>query len=149
MGYNPQYILEYDPSELKEPMTVLILLSKHINKRRDPSDNSGLYSLHVFHNLLQIYNTALLDRVYYPENAIIWSPYVDHPHFLVRLEIKPNTNNKYTLVVSQNDKAFKMDYTLQIYSNIKMKLTQIPLHLQYKSSVKGEWSKDNSGGKYL
>lgn len=52
MGYNPQYILEYDPSELKEPMTVLILLSKHINKRRDPSDNSGLYSLHVFHNLL-------------------------------------------------------------------------------------------------
>lgn len=42
-----------------------------------------------------------------------------------------------------------MDYTLQIYSNIKMKLTQIPLHLQYKSSVKGEWNKDNSGGKYL
>lgn len=140
MGYNPQYILEYKPEELKESETVYILISKHMNKRRDPSDPSRLYSLHV-------YNDTLLDRIYYPENAVVWSPYVDHPHLLVRLKLNPK-KNRYILVVSQNDKSFDMDYTIQVYSHIEMTLTQIPYHLSKKMAVKGRWTKEESGGKY-
>jgi calpain-7 len=142
IGYNPQYRLVVDSrsSPAGKSSAVWILLSRHVTSHM-VGDGSGYLTIHVYNSVGDGGG-----RVYYPHDAKIRSTYTNNPHTLVRFDVPPGLF-KFQLVLSQYERCFDVDYTLNVYCMSPIGLERVPFTLPYcLPGVKGVWDEVSAGG---
>ncbi|XP_043462564.1 calpain-7-like [Leptopilina heterotoma] len=138
IGDNPQFSLEVLPNAQG---AVWILLTRHITDIADFRQNQEYISVLVYKNSGK--------RVYYPHDP---PPYIDgvrinSPHYLCKIKLGPNSDNKYTLVISQYEKTNTIYYTLRAYGTCPFKLRKIADPYRHmKEITNGEWKGITAGG---
>ncbi|XP_058130036.1 calpain-7-like [Anopheles ziemanni] len=136
VGDNPQFSLTVPAGR----GSVWILLTRHITSIEDFREN------HEYITVL-VYNSGG-KRVYYPTDP---PPYIDgvrinSPHYLCKIRLDPNSERRYTLVVSQYEKTATIYYSLRAYSRTKFELKQLGPRYQTVENLNGEWKGKTAGG---
>eukprot|EP00051_Salpingoeca_urceolata_P016024 m.210933 g.210933 ORF g.210933 m.210933 type:complete len:820 (-) comp18569_c1_seq2:225-2684(-) len=134
VGYNPQFFLNVD---VKEKATVWVLLSRHITTIADFAHNKEYITLHVFRSG---------HRVYYTEDAEIQGTKINSPHYLVKLPELPAGKHRFTLVVSQYEKANTLRYTLRTFSTASFQFGEVVDIYKHEKKITSEWTAATAGG---
>lgn len=67
-------------------------------------------------------------------------PYIDgvrinSPHYLCKIKLDPQSDTRYTLVISQYEKTHTIYYTLRAYGSCEFSLKKIPNYYKYEEEV--------------
>lgn len=137
IGDNPQFLLE-----VKNHVNgaIWILLTRHITDIADFRQNQEYITVLVYRNDGK--------RVYYPHEP---PPYIDgvrinSPHYLCKIKLDPQSDTRYTLVISQYEKTNTIYYTLRAYGSCEFSLRKIPNFYKYEKELTGQWKDITAGG---
>ncbi|KAK9306776.1 hypothetical protein QLX08_002670 [Tetragonisca angustula] len=137
IGDNPQFLLE-----VKKNVNgaLWILLTRHITDIADFRQNQEYITVLVYRNDGK--------RVYYPHDP---PPYIDgvrinSPHYLCKIKLDPQSDTRYTLVISQYEKTHTIYYTLRAYGSCEFSLKKIPNFYKYEEELTGQWKDITAGG---
>ncbi|XP_053595601.1 calpain-7 [Microplitis demolitor] len=138
IGDNPQFSLEVQP---KVSGAIWILLTRHITDIADFRQNQEYITVLVYKNNGK--------RVYYPHDP---PPYIDgvrinSPHYLSKIKLNPESESKYTLVISQYEKMNTIYYTLRAYGTCPFSLKKMYEPYKFDKEIKdGQWKDKTAGG---
>ncbi|XP_034951724.1 calpain-7-like [Chelonus insularis] len=138
IGDNPQFTLDVQPGVSG---AVWILLTRHITEISDFRQNQEYITVLVYKNNGK--------RVYYRNDP---PPYIDgvrinSPHYLSKIILSPDSESKYTLVVSQYEKMNTIYYTLRAYGTCPFSLKKISEPYHHKKEItNGQWKDESAGG---
>ncbi|XP_044583810.1 calpain-7-like isoform X2 [Cotesia glomerata] len=133
---NPQFSLEVQQPNISG--AIWILLTRHITDIADFRQNQEYITVLVYKNNGK--------RVFYPHDP---PPYIDgvrinSPHYLTKIKLNPESESKYTLVVSQYEKMNTIYYTLRAYGTCPFSLKKMSEPYKFEKEIKdGQWKMED------
>eukprot|EP00729_Bicosta_minor_P004617 gene4617-18796_t len=138
MGENPQFMVDIKSTG---PTVVWILLSRHIVDIQDFAHNKEYITCHIYRGG---------ERIHYPNDPIHMGTKINSPHYLAKINISDRgwCAHRYTVVISQHEKATTLNFTLKALAAMPFKMAKVPSPFQHQKEhrIEGAWSEQTAGG---